>query len=243
MNKPQRTQREIVAEMSPWHPKHDEYLKRLKKWKEEGHLMKEGFFEEFSFLRKFIYVLSSLPKSPPRQYYVSRIESSLLNYRPMEKKIIPVFGNTMYEYIWLLREDDSVINSSLDWDIGRMIKRIPPEEREEIAFILSGFAYTNAMIIYKSPAGISVPKWIEKQIAYEKAKIHAEVEAIDAEYELPKPPEGPPNQKAKSGEYGFGSCKKPNQKEGRKNRRLHKGEQIKRPKDSLDSHHLDDWFL
>jgi len=182
MKTPQRTQREIVAEMCLWHPKNHEYLKRLKKWKEEGRLIEEGFLEEFSFLRKFIYVLSCLPKSPPHQYYVSRIESSLLGYRPMKLQTIPVFGKTIYEYVWLLSEDGSAIDVVNGYTIGEAINGLSPKSREEISFVLSGFAYTNAMIIYKSPAGISVPKWIEKQIAAEKAKIHAEVEAIDEEY-------------------------------------------------------------
>jgi len=186
MNKPQRTQREIVAEMNPWHPKHDEYVKRLEKWKEEGRLIEEGFLEEFSFLRKFIYVLSCLPKSPPHQYYVSRIESSLLGYRPMELQTIPIFGKTEYEHVWFFSEDGRFIDSARGWAIGEAIGELSPEKSEKIAFILSGFSYTNAMIIYKSPAGISVPKWIEKQIAAEKAKIHAEVEAIDEEYKRPE---------------------------------------------------------
>ena len=178
--------------MNGFHPKNNEYLERVKKWKEEGRLMEEGFFEEFPFLRKFIYILSCLPKSPPHQYYVSRIESSLLNYRPIQLQMIPFFGKTTYEYVWFLSEKGGVIDVGAGdcWTIGEVISRLSPKSSEEIAFVLSGFAHTNAMIIYKSPAGISVPKWIEKQIADEKEKIHAEVEAIDAEYKIPEPPEG-----------------------------------------------------
>ena len=144
----------------------------------------DGHFGEFSWLKKFVSPRIS-------QIYISRIDPILLDYRPITKK--HWFKEDEHEIILFLDGNGKHLTSVAHWEnvtVGEHMnmKEFSKEFLTQIAFVLSTFTYTDAAIIYKSPAGISVPKWIEKQIADEKAKIHAEVEAIDAEYTPPTPP-------------------------------------------------------
>jgi len=155
----------------------------------------DAFFEEFPWLQTSLSLRIS-------QIYVSRIEPSILEYRPMQKK--HWFYEDDYEVMRFLDKEGLHLKSLHPWEnktVGEFIHCYLEEFRERVSYILSTFRYTNAAIIYKSPKGISIPKWIEKLIADEKAKIHAEVEAIDAEYVMPKLPEGPPNRVIKPREY------------------------------------------
>jgi hypothetical protein len=55
------------------------------------------------------------------------------------------------------------------------------ERAEAVRFLVSYFGYTGALIIYKVPAGVTLPAWIEQQTDAERSAIQQECQAIDAE--------------------------------------------------------------
>lgn len=55
------------------------------------------------------------------------------------------------------------------------------ERAESVYYILSYWEHTGGVIVYKSPKGMSIPEWIEKQIASERANFQKELAEIDAE--------------------------------------------------------------
>lgn len=196
-----KTQKELIHRVVEEKRDRDYYLKTYAM----KHIKIDGFFEEFPWLDKYLSNRYEIG-----QLYVSRIEPSILELQRLERTVL--CGNWFFSEKSIMRErilfldergEMIAIVEEVGETVGDAIHRISAFNAKRIAFIVSFFQYTDAVIIYKSPAGISVPKWIEKQIADEKAMFHAEVEAIDAEYTPPKPLEGPPNRVAKPSEYGF----------------------------------------
>jgi hypothetical protein len=177
--KKQVTQRELFEEM--------ERVGRKKFFREKTMEQTKinGFFEEFNWLDRHL-------NRNVGQIYISKIEPSLLRYQLMRLidilwKPFPVKEEIFEEFYLLDKSGETIISlaSFLPTLYDAFDDFLLEEVANEVVFAISYWSYTNAAIIYKSPKGISVPKWIEKQIADEKAKIHAEVEAIDAEYEKP----------------------------------------------------------
>jgi len=141
----------------------------------------DAFFEEFPWLNDFV------SDRYDKSFYVSRVEPALLEYRPIKRDISPwpLRAEWVYEHLRFLDKKGGL--TSLRFletiTIGEQIDRFSKEIAKKISYILSDFSYTKAVIIYKSPKGFSIPAWIEMLVAQEKAKIHAEVESIDAEGE------------------------------------------------------------
>jgi len=77
-----------------------------------------------------------------------------------------------------------------------------PDAGNNIAFAVSYFPITQAIIIYKSPKSVSLPAWIETLKERERALLKNEISAIDDELEHPRPPECPPNRIFYDGLFG-----------------------------------------
>ncbi|MFA6566389.1 MAG: hypothetical protein WCT48_06605 [Candidatus Paceibacterota bacterium] len=171
----------------------------------------KGYLEEFGgWLPLWARMCAWSPYSI-RRYYTSRLEPEILDHQPERVNISwnPFKREWVTEKIVLIGKIGSspIIGDSYRGEmvvypktIGEAISEYP--NPKEITHIFSYWRHTNAAIIYKSPQGISVPEWIEELIAREKAKIHAEVEAIDDELEHPRPPECPPNRIFYDGLFG-----------------------------------------
>lgn len=166
------------------------------------HIKIDAFFEEFPWLWKKV----SDSEHYKHSYYVSRVDQSILDYRPMcmNRAWIPFREDWDSEYLRFLNKNGEQLTCLTyidDKTVGDYIEHFPKMFTEEISFILSYMEYTNTVIIYKPPKGICIPAWIETLIAREKALLKNEISAIDDELEHPRPPEGPPNRIIKMGTF------------------------------------------
>ncbi|MCK9352293.1 MAG: hypothetical protein M0P76_05930 [Candidatus Pacebacteria bacterium] len=195
-----KTQKQLAKIKNEWKSCRRE--EELKRWSHMSHSQIKGYLEEFGgWLQYWTRTVAWSPYSIDR-YYTSRLEPEILEHKPERVRIswspfkpewekwdtekIILIGKTTFKVLGVHYEGEMVDYLKT---VGETIDGYP--NKEEITHIFSYWKHTNAAIIYKSPQGISVPDWIEKLVAKEKAKIHAEVEAIDAEYtaqELPLSP-------------------------------------------------------
>lgn len=155
----------------------------------------QAFMEEFPWVKKHVHA-----QEPIIQVYVSRMESSFLNYSPEEFDIGDV--DHVKERIFLLNEENEVVTAEVerrrkkfflfgpvvseikkiygivshDSLVGSTVERFE-EKADSIHFILSYYGHTEAVIIYKLPKGVSLKQWIENEIKQEKEKLRSEVTA------------------------------------------------------------------
>lgn len=148
-----------------------------------------AFMEEFPWVRK--YVGGSIV-----QAYVSGVESSLLNYSPEWIDVGFFEPELIYERILLLNEEREVVTAEIEKKMKKFfffgsyvskIKRISGivfrgssvesvverfgEKTDSVRFLLSYYGYTQAVIIYKLPKGVSLRQWIEREVESEKIKL------------------------------------------------------------------------
>ena len=171
-------------------------MEKYKKIEPMSRVQIKGYLEEFGEWLEFWTRACAWSPYSIRRYYTSRLEPSILEHQPervniswnplkkewVTEKIVLIGKNTSSPIMGVRHEGEIVAYPKT---IGEAINEYP--NPKEITHIFSYWGHTNAAIIYKSPQGVSVPEWIEELIAREKAKIHAEVEAIDAELGHPIP--------------------------------------------------------
>jgi len=162
----------------------------------------QAFLEEFPWIRKHV-------NEPIAQVYVSRVESSILNYF-LHSIDIEMFSR-MWEKITLLNEKgEEVIGEIKKWrkkfffwgppvarikrisgtiphhdfrtgytpSVGTITERLG-EKADSVRFLLSYYSYTQAVIVYKLPKGISMRQWIKNETELEKARLRGEVDSIN----------------------------------------------------------------
>lgn len=162
----------------------------------------EAFFEEFPWVLRYV------DGQPVKRVYVSRIEPAFLDYKPLMVSMGK--GGYYLEDIFLLdkdgkgvvREVEEIVyhrkyflfgprvgrpewrrigcSVSKDTTVGNSLCSLKTEA-EKVCFALSYCKYTEAVIIYKSPKGFSIPGWIKQKIAAEVDAFRKECVEIDAE--------------------------------------------------------------
>lgn len=159
----------------------------------------EAFFQEFKWLRNFI------PRNALVKFaYVSRIEPALLDWEPVEElnddpeqiffvdeggDVVEIKRTTHPRKWWLFgpRVTTWTYSSLLPrgFTIGAALREMD-KRADKVRFILSYCRFTEAIIVYKAPKGVTIPDWIERQIKAEGNAIQKSCREIDEEAkELP----------------------------------------------------------
>jgi hypothetical protein len=163
-----------------------------------------AFFQEFPKVRE--RVIRGIA-----QAYVSRVEPDLLNYSPDSEDVGVELGDWVYEELLLLDENFELVTASFNklcqrrkcWFFGpkisytktvkvtgkvrgsstvnNVLDNLGEEATRRVHFIFSYWRYTDAVILYKSPKGLSVGEWIKKQIESERSNLQKTSANIDAE--------------------------------------------------------------
>lgn len=153
----------------------------------------KAFLEEFPWIEKLV-------KKPITQVYVSKVEPLFLNYSPemLDGDLILslFFGfKSMCENIYLLDKEGKIIITDAErhrkkyFIFGPIISKIKKffsvvrqgstiysaleelgEKANLVHFIVSYYEYTEAVIVYKLPKGISMLEWIQNEIESDKTK-------------------------------------------------------------------------
>ncbi len=161
----------------------------------------DAFFEEFPWVRKYV-------KGSITQVYVSRIVPEIVG-RHLHSKYFGE-GYYEIEQAWLLDASGNLVKTIIDKRVecrryvlfGPKIStrktieitgEVDPgesishrlyhllEKAGDVDTILSYYDKIKAVIVYKSPRGLSVKQWIEKQIEAERTAISHTIEEINAE--------------------------------------------------------------
>lgn len=153
----------------------------------------QAFKDQFPWIKRYV-------TGPIAQVYVSRVEPSLLNYS-LGWGLEGFFW--VYEKIYLLDEKGEIISVEIKrpgkkyFLFGPIVSKTRKvtgvvrygssvcsildglgEKADSVHFILSYFEYTQAVIVYKLPKGISMLQWIQNDIESEGANFQKEVDVM-----------------------------------------------------------------
>jgi hypothetical protein len=160
----------------------------------------EAFFAEFPWVEKYA-------SGPIDQVYVSRFTPELTKYVPQEYKGTYYYDESIYfldenglqvdlvqevkymarKYIFFGHRVEKsspclvkgVIHNA-DCSVFTRLQSLE-EKGKSVRFLVSYFFKTQALIVYKVPAGVTLPVWINQQIKAEQTGFKDQCQAIDAE--------------------------------------------------------------
>jgi hypothetical protein len=160
-----------------------------------------------AFKQEFSWIETCLGKDcPVSQAYVSRVEPSLLEHTLLKIQVADFFADfSCLEQIFFINERGEkieikrpfsrrkyrffgpvitgwIFSHSLpkDFSIGEAIEEMG-NRSDQIRYILSYHPYTDAVIVYKSPKGMTIREWVASQMKIEREAVQAACAEIDKE--------------------------------------------------------------